>query len=187
MVNVALKRGCQTGGRARSGHAAEGGRRRPRRRPELTAADDHARTQARPRNRLGWAFGLVVPAAAAAIAANALLLQEAPHPEPWFAMRTMPDWTERPNAGRLALPSPRPHLNEAAGPASTVDGDPVVFAVQQALGRAGYGPLAPDGMLGPRTGTAIRRFQLDQGLAVTGQIDEALIGRLAAVGALDRE
>lgn len=141
----------------------------------------------RGRRRLGWAFALLLPAGAGAIIANALFLQETPHPEPLFATRPLPEFTGSAGLDRLVLPNPRPHLRGSAGTATAADGDPVVFAVQQALGRAGYGPLLPDGLLGPRTGDAVRRFQLDEGLAVTGHIDEALIRRLAAVGAMDGE
>jgi len=139
------------------------------------------------RRRLGWAFALLLPAGAGAIAANALLLQDAPHPDPLFATRPLPEMAAPAGRDGLALPNPRPHLRDGAGTAAAAEADPVVFAVQQALGRAGYGPLTPDGLLGPRTGDAIRRFQLDEGLAVTGRIDEALIRRLAAVGAMDGE
>jgi hypothetical protein len=184
MVNAALKPSCQAGRRGRL-RCAPAQSRRKRRRPELIAPEAEASAEPKPRRRFGWVLALLLPAAAAAIAANALLLQEARHPGPFFATRPAPEWEARPYAGRLALPNPRPHLRGGAEPAAAIDGDPVVFTVQQALGRAGYGPLSPDGLHGPQTGDAIRRFQLDEGLAVTGQIDEALIGRLGAIGAMD--
>lgn len=40
--------------------------------------------------------------------------------------------------------------------------------IQQALNDAGYGPLAVDGILGPKTKAAIRAFQAAHGLAVDG-------------------
>ena len=44
--------------------------------------------------------------------------------------------------------------------------------VQQALERKGYdvGPI--DGVMGPRTQSALREFQQQQGLAQSGQIDQ---------------
>lgn len=62
--------------------------------------------------------------------------------------------------------------------------DRTVAAVQAALSRAAYGPLSADGVFGEQTRDAITRFQLDQGLPLTGAIDQQLIDRLQAVGAL---
>lgn len=64
-------------------------------------------------------------------------------------------------------------------------GDPAVAAVQSALARAAYGPLTADGIFGKQTKDAITRFQLDQGLPVTGSIDQQLLEGLRRVGALD--
>jgi peptidoglycan hydrolase-like protein with peptidoglycan-binding domain len=65
--------------------------------------------------------------------------------------------------------------------------DDTVAAVQGALARAAYGPLRADGIFGPQTGDAIRRFQRDHGLPVTGEITDALIVELRASGALEDE
>ncbi len=62
-----------------------------------------------------------------------------------------------------------------------------VTAVQAALSRAAYGPLPVDGVFGPQTRDAIRRFQADHGLPVTGEISDGLIVELRAAGALDAE
>ena len=50
--------------------------------------------------------------------------------------------------------------------------------VQRALSRKGYytGPI--DGDIGPGTRSAIRTYQDDQGLRVTGRIDSALLRTL---------
>lgn len=58
------------------------------------------------------------------------------------------------------------------------------LAVQTALNRIGYGPLPVDGVGGTDTADAIRRFELDHGLTVTGQPGDALIARLIAIGAI---
>ena len=82
----------------------------------------------------------------------------------------------------------QPHgAAETAGPAkvNTSPPDPMVVVVQQALSDAAYGPLTADGILGGRTTDAISRFQLDQGMTVTGKIDDALIARLIDIGAMD--
>jgi peptidoglycan hydrolase-like protein with peptidoglycan-binding domain len=65
--------------------------------------------------------------------------------------------------------------------------DQKVAAVQDALSRAAYGPLRADGLFGPQTREAIARFQSDRGLAITGEIDDALLGELQAAGALAAE
>jgi photosystem II stability/assembly factor-like uncharacterized protein len=56
--------------------------------------------------------------------------------------------------------------------------DDVVRRAQEALERAGYEIGSSDGQMGPRTVTAIRRFQTDRYLPVSGQLDEATIAAL---------
>jgi peptidoglycan hydrolase-like protein with peptidoglycan-binding domain len=56
--------------------------------------------------------------------------------------------------------------------------------VQLALNQIGYGPIPVDGRGGAETADAIRRFELDYGLAVTGIPSEAVTKRLIAIGAL---
>ena len=54
----------------------------------------------------------------------------------------------------------------------------VVRRAQEALDRAGYDIGVADGQTGPRTLAAIKRFQTDRYLPVTGQLDEATLGAL---------
>lgn len=51
-----------------------------------------------------------------------------------------------------------------------------VVTVQMALLAAGYdvGSTGADGKLGPKTAAAIKKYQKDQGLPVTGKVDDAL-------------
>src|SRR5436190_6313457 len=60
--------------------------------------------------------------------------------------------------------------------------DDQVRLAQEALERAGYEIGVPDGQLGPRTIAAIKRFQTDRYLAVTGQLDETTIAALGVSG-----
>jgi len=53
-----------------------------------------------------------------------------------------------------------------------------VTAVQRALRSRGLDPGTVDGVFGPRTAAAVRRFQAGQGLAVTGVVAEAEYRRL---------
>lgn len=50
--------------------------------------------------------------------------------------------------------------------------------VQRLLSELGYGPLRADGMMSDNTANAIQRFELDRGLAVTGQMSPSLIREL---------
>lgn len=84
---------------------------------------------------------------------------------------------------------PRPHEAAAktaiAAKVTAPAPDPMVAVIQESLSDAAYGPLSADGVMGSRTADAIRRFQLDQGMTVTGTVDDALIARLIDNGAMD--
>ena len=56
--------------------------------------------------------------------------------------------------------------------------------IQGALNRIGYGPVPIDGTAGDETVDAIRRFELDNGLPVSGEASEELLARLIAIGAI---
>jgi hypothetical protein len=58
---------------------------------------------------------------------------------------------------------------------SEYDGDARVSDVQSALAREGYYDGAADGVLGPATRNALRRYQRDHGLDVTGGITSGVI------------
>jgi len=58
---------------------------------------------------------------------------------------------------------------------STSIGDPTVAMVQQRLADMGYAVGGVDGEFGPATSNAIARFQTDQGMVVTGNIDNTLL------------
>lgn len=55
---------------------------------------------------------------------------------------------------------------------------------EAALNRIGYGPLSVDGAASAASADAIRRFELDNGMPITGEASDALIARLAAIGAV---
>lgn len=57
-------------------------------------------------------------------------------------------------------------------------GDPLLFAVQEALADEGYDPGVPDGISGPRTAGAIEAFQSDFALSVTGTVTPELVQAL---------
>lgn len=57
-------------------------------------------------------------------------------------------------------------------------GDSSVTQVQEALAREGYYHGAIDGSVGPETRNALRRYQRDRRLEVTGRVDRAVIEAL---------
>ena len=83
---------------------------------------------------------------------------------------------------------PRPAA--AAAPSGAVESparDPQIAAVQGALAKAAYGPLQADGFLGQQTRDAIKRFERDHDMRVTGDISDELVAGLRAAGALDED
>jgi peptidoglycan hydrolase-like protein with peptidoglycan-binding domain len=56
--------------------------------------------------------------------------------------------------------------------------------VQDALNQAGYGPLTTDGIPNEETASAIRRFELDNGLPITGKPGDRVAARLVSIGAM---
>jgi ankyrin repeat protein len=58
--------------------------------------------------------------------------------------------------------------------------DPTIYQVQKKLKELGYDPGPPDGIWGKKTISAIKRFQRDNGLTVTGQLDEQSRTKLIA-------
>lgn len=57
-------------------------------------------------------------------------------------------------------------------------GDPLLYAVQEALLDEGYDPGWPDGVLGPQTRRAIRAFEADYSLPGTGTMTPGLVHAL---------
>lgn len=59
-----------------------------------------------------------------------------------------------------------------------VSADSAVYNVQVALQKLGYRPGPADGVYGPQTRKAIKRYQRDHGLAVTGNLTPATKARI---------
>jgi photosystem II stability/assembly factor-like uncharacterized protein len=66
--------------------------------------------------------------------------------------------------------------------AAPAPSDDSVRRAQEALERAGYEIGIPDGRLGPRTVAAIKRFQADRYLPVSGQLDDTTLTALGVSG-----
>jgi peptidoglycan hydrolase-like protein with peptidoglycan-binding domain len=56
-----------------------------------------------------------------------------------------------------------------------------IISVQRALADFGYGQVAPTGVIGAETKSAIERFERERKLPVTGQVSDRLVRELAAV------
>ncbi|MDD7909161.1 MULTISPECIES: peptidoglycan-binding domain-containing protein [Pseudovibrio] len=59
-----------------------------------------------------------------------------------------------------------------------------VQAVQQVLADLGYGPLTVDGVVGGQTTAAVKQFEKDRGLEVTGQLRESLVRELEKISGI---
>jgi peptidoglycan hydrolase-like protein with peptidoglycan-binding domain len=87
--------------------------------------------------------------------------------------------------------TPAPQVEAAPAAAAPGPSDAAVAAarrtieVQNALNQIGYGPVQSDGMLNDETVNAIRRFELDNGMAITGRIGDQLINKLVSIGAMN--
>lgn len=80
----------------------------------------------------------------------------------------------------VTAPAPAPAVVTTPAPAPRAPA-PLNMSVrdaQQRLLDKGYGPGTVDGVAGPRTAGALRRFQRDQGLMATGRLDSVTIQAL---------
>ncbi len=117
----------------------------------------------------------VAVAAILLVFVNALGLQKAPN-----AARISPPATQKSTAPSLPaatpLPQPRPDGGNSRGRTD------LLRDLQQELASRGYYDGAADGAAGPRISQAIRDFELVQGLRVTGEASEALLGQIRKAG-----
>ncbi|MEP3045816.1 MAG: peptidoglycan-binding protein [Roseibium sp.] len=83
----------------------------------------------------------------------------------------------RAKPGFSGTPIPGPNSENAPG----VDADPKLLKIQKTLSELGYGPLVVDGLMGSNTSAALKRFELDRGLPMTGDPNPKTIERLEMV------
>jgi hypothetical protein len=153
--------------------------------------------------RIGWsprdaAAFAAAAVGAAAVLANALLLQSGPHPAPLLKTSLLPLTSEATNSVPVAVPRPRP---AEAGPARTeaarsappspsaARNDAIadllstrrVIALQKALAQYGYGQIKPTGVVDAETRAAIEKFERERKLPVTGQPSERVARELTGL------
>ena len=100
---------------------------------------------------------------------------------PWSGVRVYQD-----NAGNMMLSLTSRAANEASPSASPITSAPAaapsndVVSAQRQLKERGYYAGPVDGVIGPATDAALRAFQRDHGLSVSGRLDSATVRTLAA-------
>jgi hypothetical protein len=140
--------------------------------------------------------GAVAMAAIALIVTNGLFMQSGPHPAPIFAIKPLPVVANEPTGAVIPRPrpaavaeTPKPELiatpvpmppRPRTQPAAAAHSDPIaeliaqqphpLSAVQRALNEYGYGPVKATGAYDDATRTAIKRFEKDHNLPLTGQV-----------------
>lgn len=76
-----------------------------------------------------------------------------------------------PRAQTVSAPANAGPVPPASVGGNALSGDRARIArLQAALSEMGYGPISVDGFAGEQTANAIRRFELDRGLAITGAL-----------------
>ena len=80
----------------------------------------------------------------------------------------------------LRTPGPTPAPSPTVTGSTSVTG-PKLMAVQRALSKLGYGPVASDGKMGAATRTALQEFERDRKLPVTGEPNPQTLRQLQAV------
>ncbi len=80
-------------------------------------------------------------------------------------------------------------VGKPSGPdaSTTASADNRISQIQVALNNLGYGPLEVDGLIGSATAKAIRRFELNRGLPITGKISDRVVTELVSIGGLPRQ
>jgi peptidoglycan hydrolase-like protein with peptidoglycan-binding domain len=119
-------------------------------------------------------FLLVV--AAGAILINALYRQPGPHPAPIFSIKPRPVASEPTGGVVPAMPRARPESVTPAKPeAAARPRADIITDIQRELSRRGLYDGPVDGMVGPKTDTAIRDFETATKLKVTGEASEEVL------------
>ena len=83
-------------------------------------------------------------------------------------------------AQQIALPGEQKNIR------SIIVSKSLVSAIQAGLKNYGYDDIIIDGVMGNQTSNAIKRFELDYGLQITGEASKLLLKKLNDIGATGR-
>lgn len=87
---------------------------------------------------------------------------------------------------RIAVPKFQVALSNSQPNATPQrDEQGLVSAIQSGLKNYGYDDIVIDGVMGDQTSQAIRRFELDYGLQITGEASRKILKKLKAIGVID--
>ena len=115
--------------------------------------------------------------ASGAILANALYRQPGPHPAPIFSIKPRPVASTEPTGGVVpAMPRARPEgLMTPKPDASIRSRADIISDIQRELSRRGLYEGPVDGVLGPKTNSAMRDFETSAKLKPAGEPSEDLL------------
>ncbi len=89
--------------------------------------------------------------------------------------------------GRIPVPKLQIALaEEKSGTTAQTARQNMVSTIQSGLRNYGYEDIVIDGVMGSQTSNAIRRFELDYGLRITGKASESILQKLTDIGAIDQ-
>jgi osmotically inducible lipoprotein OsmB len=89
-----------------------------------------------------------------------------------------PAWQQ----GSASATAAAPAANPAGAARPSAMNNTTVVAIQQQLNRLGYDAGTPDGLIGPRTTSAIKQYQRDHNLLIDGRATPELAGHIQSLG-----
>jgi len=87
-----------------------------------------------------------------------------------------------PSSGKKPKPTRKARASSSRAAAPSIERSEQVKRAQEALNAAGYDVGTPDGAAGTRTVSAIRGFQAEKGIPVSGKLDDATLTALGLGG-----
>ncbi|WP_321505199.1 peptidoglycan-binding domain-containing protein [Breoghania sp.] len=100
------------------------------------------------------------------------------------AAPTPPSSPSTSSRSTVPVPVPPAEVGSASSPTGSIGNAmprETVRSAQSLLSRLGYGPVTVDGLMGGETASAVRRFQLDRGMSLDGQLGDDVLAALEKV------
>lgn len=115
------------------------------------------------------------------------LVEGEPNPDTVAAIRAFERDEGLPETGTMSFATlEKLRSSEASGAVASLDGETGrIRAVQEVLADLGYAPGAVDGRMNDELRAAIRRFEADRNLPISGRISDKLLEELRSVTDLD--